>query len=78
MINELEKKRLDLYHMKSKFEDQVKRAKELILTISDNKEVTEELANLLFQLGGDVERIKSAIVNNQRARDLLDKEISLV
>ena len=36
MINELERKRLDLYDMKSKFEDQVKRAKELILTISDN------------------------------------------
>ena len=77
MINELEKKRLDLYDMKSKFEDQVKRAKELILTISDNKEVTEELANLLFQLGGDVERIKSDIVTNKKLRDLLAKEISL-
>ena len=77
MINELERKRLDLYDMKSKFEDQVKRAKELILTISDNKEVTEELANLLIQLGGDLERVKSAIVDNKRARDLLDKGISL-
>ena len=77
MINELERKRLDLYDMKSKFEDQVNRAKQLIISISDNKEVTEELANLLFQLGGDVERIKSAIVDNKRARDLLDEGISL-
>ena len=77
MINELQKNRLDLYSMKSEFEDQVKRVKELIIRLSDNKEVTEELANLLFQLGGDVERIKSAIVDNKRARDLLDKGISL-
>ena len=77
MINELERKRLDLYDMKSKFENQVKRVKELITSLSDNKEVTEELANLLIQLGGDVERIKSAIVDNKRARDLLDKGISL-
>ena len=77
MINELQKNRLDLYNMKSEFEDQVKRVKELIIRLSDNKEVTEELANLLFQLGGDVERIKSAIVDNKRARDLLDKGISL-
>lgn len=77
MINELERKRLDLYDMKSKFENQVKRVKELITSLSDNKEVTEELANLLFQLGGDVERIKSAIVDNKRARDLLNKGISL-
>lgn len=73
MINELERKRLDFYDMKSKFEDQVKRAKELILTISDNKEVTEELANLLFQLGGDLERVKSAIEDNRRGLDLLYK-----
>ena len=72
MINELERKRLDLYDMKSKFEDQVKRAKELILTISDNKKVTEELANLLFQLGGDLERVKSAIEDNRRGLDLLN------
>lgn len=76
-MNELERKRLDLYDMKSKFENQVKRVKELITSLSDNKEVTEELANLLFQLGGDLERIKSAIVDNKRARDLLDKGISL-
>ena len=72
MINELERKRLDLYDMKSKFEEQVKRAKELILTISDNKEVTEELANLLFQLGGDLERVKSDIEDNRRGLDLLN------
>ena len=77
MINELQKNRLDLYNMKSEFEDQVKRVKELIIRLSDNKEVTEELANLLFRLGGDVERIKSDIVTNKKLRDLLAKEISL-
>jgi len=77
MINELQKNRLDLYNMKSEFEDQVKRVKELIIKLSDNKEVTEELANLLFRLGGDVERIKSDIVTNKKLRDLLAKEISL-
>lgn len=76
-MNELERKRLDLYDMKSKFEDQVNRAKKLVISISDNKEIAEELSNLLFELGGDVERIKSAIVDNKRARDLLDKGISL-
>ena len=76
-MNELERNRLDLYDMKSKFEDQVKRAKELIVSISDNKEVTEELANLLFQLGGDIENVKNAIVDNKRARDLLYKVKSL-
>ena len=73
MINELERKRLDFYDMKSKFEAQVNRAKELIVSISDNKEVTEELANLLFQLGGDLERVKSAIEDNRRGLDLLYK-----
>lgn len=77
MINELERKRLELYDMKSKFEDQVNRVKELIVNISDNKEVTEELANLLFQLGGDVERVKSAIEDNKRGLDLLNKAKSL-
>jgi hypothetical protein len=77
MIGELERKRLDLYDMKDKFEDQVKRAKELIISISDNKEATEELANLLIQLGGDVERVKSAIVDNKRGIDLLYKVKSL-
>lgn len=72
MINELERKRLDLYDMKSKFENQVKRVKELITSLSDNKEVTEELANLLFQLGGDLERVKSAIEDNRRGLDLLN------
>ena len=37
-----------------------------------NKEVTEELANLLFQLGGDLERVKSAIEDNRRGLDLLN------
>ena len=77
MIGELERKREDLYDMKDKFEDQVKRAKELIISLSDNKEATEELANLLIQLGGDVERVKSAIVDNKRGIDLLYKVKSL-
>ena len=72
MINELERKRLDLYDMKSKFENQVKRVKELITSLSDNKEIAEELANLLFQLGGDLERVKSAIEDNRRGLDLLN------
>ena len=77
MINELERKRLELYDMKSKFEDQVNRVKELIVNISDNKEVTEELANLLFQLGGDIEGVKNAIEDNKRGLDLLNKAKSL-
>lgn len=77
MINELERKRLDLYDMKSKFENQVKRVKELITSLSDNKEVTEELANLLFQLGGDVENVKCVIEDNKRGLDLLNKAKSL-
>ena len=76
-MNELERNRLDLYDMKSKFENQVKRAKELIISISDNKEVTEELANLLFQLGGDIEGVKNAIEDNKRGLDLLNKAKSL-
>ncbi len=76
-MNELERRRLDLYDMKDKFEDQVKRAKELILRLSNNKEVTEELADLLFRLGGDIEMIKSAIVDNKRGIDLLRNENSL-
>jgi hypothetical protein len=76
-MNELERKRLDLYDMKSKFEDQVNRAKKLILAISDNKEIAEELSNLLFELGGDIERVKSAIEDNKRGLDLLNKAKSI-
>lgn len=76
-MNELERKRLDLYDMKSKLEKQVNIAKKLILEISDNKEIAEELSNLLFELGGDIERVKSAIEDNKRGLDLLNKAKSI-
>ena len=76
-MGELERKREDLYIMKDKFKNQVNRVKELIISISDNKKIAEELSNLLFELGGDVERVKSAIVDNKRGIDLLYKVKSL-
>jgi hypothetical protein len=76
-MNELEIKRRELYDMKSKFQEQVSRAKKLILEISDNKEIAEELSNLLFELGGDLERVKSAIEDNKRGLDLLNKAKSI-
>ena len=77
MINELERKRLELYDMKSKFEDQGNRVKGLIVNISDNKEAAVELSDLLFQLGGDVERVNNALKDNKRALDTLYKAKSL-
>jgi hypothetical protein len=76
-MNELEIKRRELYDMKSKFQKQVSIAKKLILEISDNKEIAEELSNLLFELGGDIERVKSAIEDNKRGLDLLNKAKSI-
>jgi hypothetical protein len=70
---ELERKRLDLYDMKHKFENQVRRTKKLIVGLSHNKEVTEELADLLFRLGGDMEMVKSAIEDNMRAIQMLNE-----
>ena len=77
MIGELERNREGLYIMKDKFKNQVNRVKELIISISDNKKIAEELSNLLFELGGDLERVNSAIVDNKKAMDLLHKAKSL-
>ena len=64
MIEELKIKRRELYDIKDKLQDQASRTKKLILAISDNKEIAEELANLLFELGEDVERVNNALKDN--------------
>ncbi len=71
MIEELKRKRRELHDMKDKFQDQASRAKELILKISDNKEMAEELANLLFELGGDIESVNNAIKDNGKGLAIL-------